>query len=133
MKQLIFYFALLVSFCSCSKDESSIQDQIIGKWLPVQVRTKTSYPDGKILLDTFNYVHFNDYYDFKNDGNLYSFESSELDTIPYTLFERNIILDGDTFGIVKLTSNELELHDKSFLNLDFPSNGEIEVWWNMIK
>ena len=134
MKKQIFYFALLASFCSCSKDETSIQDQLIGKWILVVDHSITKYPNGKILTDTTFYKSEN-YVDFRTEGLVYSkyynpnLKDYNYDTFPYQIIQNNVVFDIDTFEIEKLTANELGLHQQSHLIFpDFPQDGEVESW-----
>ncbi len=134
MKKIIFYIALLVSFCSCSKDEASNQDQIIGKWFLVVSQSITKYPDGVILTDT-SFYNVGEYLDIRKEGKVYSkfyYQSLKnyiFDTFPYHIFQNNIVFDSDTFEIKKLNQTELELHQHNHLiNPDFPPDGEAEAW-----
>jgi hypothetical protein len=134
MKKLIFYFALLASFCSCSKDETSNQDQIIGKWYLVIDHSITRYPDGKILTDTTIY-NSEEYLDIRKDGKVISkfyyqtLKDYIFDTFPYHIIQNNIVFDSDTFEINKLNQTELELHHHNqLITPDFPQDGEVESW-----
>jgi hypothetical protein len=108
-------FSLLIAaaagFSACENDNDDVtqttQQQLQNSWAVDSVSVK-SFTDS---LDTsITYVGTAaDYYDFRNDNNLYVKIGPVTDTLPYSLInDQTINIDGDSAQIETLSANKLQ-------------------------
>ncbi|MGZ3755915.1 MAG: hypothetical protein ACXVAY_10930 [Mucilaginibacter sp.] len=87
MKNCMFaLLACAIAICvlSCKKTATSYPAQINGKWRVVSDSTYNSFLMTQTQQRGYTGVS-GDYYDFRTDGKLYTYESGTLDTLTYNI------------------------------------------------
>jgi hypothetical protein len=123
MKKTIFgvavVTALIIAGCSKSDDGGDSREKMIqGKWTPAATRVYVIDRSQNTSKTTYPAVHAGDYWDFRGDGKLYTYETDpngghSYDTLPYKLGNPWLIIDEDTLSVGALTKDSLvlELHE----------------------
>ena len=84
MRFLLLFFIM----ASCNKPKD-VQTSLIGKWhLDSTQSWLYDYTNNRKYLETI-YKPTADYYDYRNDGNLYRHYNNRYDTVTYTVINSN--------------------------------------------
>lgn len=123
MKKTIFGLAvltaLIIAGCSKSDDGGGSREKMIqGKWTPSSIKVYVIDRSLNTSNTTYPAVHAGDYWDFRGDGKLYTYETDpngghSYDTVPYKFGNPSLFIDGDTLSVGALTKDSLvlELHE----------------------
>jgi hypothetical protein len=108
---IIFLASLFFELLSCKKDASV---SIAGKWNVINDSITSGIGPG---IQDQNYIGLqDDYFDFRADGNVYTREGTQLDTLSYAIYPGNKITiasfgwSGTMSDILKLTSHYATIH-----------------------
>ncbi|WP_131707585.1 hypothetical protein [Chryseobacterium angstadtii] len=114
MKKTILILLTLLSVLivtGCSKDDPAEippQERILGKWKFISVVTETIRPSKPVEITTEQGAE-GDYFDFRNDGNLYyALGGNEEEIEAYSIENGNILkIEGTISTIKELTQQKL--------------------------
>src|SRR5690606_18804325 len=109
MTTILGLVATMFIFIACDKDDDDVQASIQHKW---SVNNAIFNVESPIFDTSYTYIGTaNDYFDFRNDGKLYSHMDNQTDTVNYQFInDSKLLVDGDTFNISVLTNTQLQLN-----------------------
>ena len=123
MKKTVFGLAALTALiiAGCSKkddNEGSREKMIQGKWKPVSTKVFVIDRIQGTSTTTYPAVYPGDYYDFRGDGKVYTYETEPNagagydphDTLPYRFTPQYLIIDQDSLMLGALTKDSLVLY-----------------------
>jgi hypothetical protein len=108
-KQITLFFAVLVLFTNCSKDETAATPAIVGKWKVTTVTGKLALL-GQTTDVNENLAASNLVYDFKSDGTYTSTGSLDVVDVKAT--------NTQTSGTYKISGNTVTIAYKNSKNKD---------------
>jgi hypothetical protein len=112
-KLLLVAIAFVALFASCKKKdvEKTTQEKVLGRWKVTNQVTKSVY-NGITSNDVQNGAAA-DYFDFRNDGKVYSFVDGELDTASFKIISDIKIQFGtENFDILTLNNSQFSVYNK---------------------
>ena len=123
MKKTVFglaaLIALIIAGCSKKDDNEGSREKLIqGKWKPVDTKVYVIDRAQGTSNTTYPPVYASDYWDFRGDGKVYTYETEPNagagydphDTLPYRFTETYLIIDGDSLMVGALTKDSLALY-----------------------
>jgi len=122
VKVISFFLTLsLLTACltGCSKEDNSnetLQQRIQGEW-NFQKATEHTHNNLFNPADTYNTINgaTGDYFDFRNDGKLYSKIHGYPDTIQFAVLnETQFLYDSDTATVLLINDNAFNFYVKGY-------------------
>jgi hypothetical protein len=116
---VLLFTAIILPWVSCKKESTpnNPQDKIIGKWKLLSTVTNDFYAGSPHITTYIGTAA--DYADFRTDGKVYTFITSNYDTAAYAKISNTkmwIDNTSDTFDIQILTDTDLKLYRKETYN-----------------
>jgi hypothetical protein len=109
MKRILFWIVIAtLTFTACKKDKP--EASLVNKWSVADTHI-VEIIDGLVFHEEHYTGVAADYLDFRNDNKLYSNVDGSSDVVPSQLVgDDKVVVDGDTFLIQSLTTNNVKLY-----------------------
>ena len=131
-------FTIVISFIiiSCSKDggSSNNNSDIVGKWYQTKFRQKESdSATNRLIRDTTITFTDSSYSDFRTDGKVYSYSSTQgRDTSSYN-YSGNVVTVTSGTNVVKNTVQTLDAHNLVGYKTYYSNSLKWEEWITYVK
>lgn len=110
-----FVIILIALLISCKKD--TVSNALVGKWNVLSDSTFEGVAQNNHALDYTGEP--GDYFDFRTDGKVYIKESSQLDTLSYTVISSSAVII-QSFGLIANGVPETS-------DITYPTNNSVTI------